>query len=300
MSLSVVVHTKNAAATLPLALKSVSFADELIVIDMQSSDDTVSVAKEAGAVVYSYEDLGFADPARNFGIEQATSDWILVLDADEEVSVSLASWILSILKSPTATEAYFLPRTNIIFGKALAHTGWWPDYQLRFFKKGIVKWKDGVHQMPQAQGKIEYLPIDVNCALIHHNYQTLDQFIDRLNRYTTIKAAELSSDSKAPKAVPEPVTIFSQEFLSRFFAHQGIKDGVHGLSLSLLQATYELVVSLKVWQTAGFKPESSERQSITQLRQWQQELNYWLADWEFQQASSWQKWWWRLRRKYKW
>lgn len=306
MPLSVIIHTKNAAETIVQALSSVAFADEIIVVDMESSDETRHLAKKHGAKVVSHPDVGFADPARNFGLEQARHDWILVLDADEEVPSQLRSFVQQVLEGEVDPElqasAYYLPRKNIIFNQWLAHTGWWPDYQLRLFKKGTVTWQAGVHRLPDATVKPLELPSTEEFALLHHNYQTISQFIERLNRYTTIKANESANEIKVVTTLDaaQVMTAFGNEFMSRFFAHQGSRDGVHGLSLSLLQATYELVVVLKRWEQAGFPDEKTSLESIKAVSQFNSNLRYWLADWQVQHTSGPRKWWWQLRRKYHW
>jgi len=310
MPLSVVIHTKNAAATLKKALLSIKFADQVVVIDMESSDETLTIAEAELATIFSHPDLGYADPARNFGLQQASHDWILVLDADEEVSLGLQTFIQKVVTgSVTAEEiadAYYLPRQNIIFGQPLRHTGWWPDYQLRLFKKGVVQWQAGVHRLPDADGKTYHVPAEEDLALIHHNYQTVEQFLDRLNRYTSIKAKEVVFESGSSAITPSSLSAsqatqaFGDEFLSRFFAQRGDLDGTHGLSLSFLQAMYELVVQLKVWQASGFPPTQEPTASVAAVAKFQQQLSYWVADWHVQHGPAWQRWWWQLRRKYQW
>jgi glycosyltransferase involved in cell wall biosynthesis len=306
MPLSVIIHTKNAAKTLAQAISSVKFADEIIVIDMESQDETPAIAKKHGVKLITHPDVGYADPARNFGLEQANHDWILVLDADEEIPSELKSLISKIITGQVETglhaQAFYIARKNILFNKWIEDTGWWPDYQLRLFKKGSVKWQDGVHRLPDASVETIELPAHESTAIIHHNYQSIDQFIDRLNRYTSIKATELTSKNNGSKSLSssEVVKTFGDEFLSRLFAHHGLKDGLHGLSLSYLQAMYELVVKLKVWQTSEFAPQKSEPETVEALEKFNQNLRYWLADWHIQNSSGLERLWWQIRRKFAW
>ena len=306
MSISVVINTKNAAETLSRVIKSVhDLANEVVVVDMKSTDDTVKIATELGAKVFAYpHDLGFADPARNWALRKASSEWILVLDADEEVSSSLCSYLLEIVKNEVDAklvgDCYFLPRQNIIFGQALMHTGWWPDYQLRFFKKGTVQWTDRVHTHPVARGKVIYLPAQEKFAILHHNYQSVNQFVDRLNRYTEFEAAIRPEIEQLTGS--QVIESFSNEFLRRFFAEEGWRDGTHGISLAFLQSFYEITASLKQWQRGKFVPTTTaklaaEKQTILTLAKFRRDLGYWLADWQVKHSSGLVKIYWMIRRK---
>jgi glycosyltransferase involved in cell wall biosynthesis len=146
--LSVVINTKNSSATLEKALGSVrSFADEIVVMDMQSTDNTLEIAKKYDCQVYSHKDVGYVEPARNAAIAKAKGEWIFILDADEEAPDKLKDLVSEL--STTTTDSYFVPRSNIIFGRAV-NTGWWPDYILRLFRKDHVTWSDELHAVPQV------------------------------------------------------------------------------------------------------------------------------------------------------
>lgn len=296
MSLSVVINTKNMAGFLRNALESIKdLADEIVIVDMSSSDDTVKVASEYTDKIFQYgKDLLFADPARNFALGKASGDWIFVIDADEEVGVALKSLIKLIssghAKQDMDGDCYFIPRRNIIFGKKMQKTGWWPDYQMRLFKKGHAEWTDKVHTAPITQGKVIHLPPQDEFAIIHHNYQNVSQFIERLNRYTTVQ----SDDKKV--ANPEVIKAFGDEFFRRFFAQGGVEEGTHGLSLSFLQAMYEAVVVLKEWEKGGFSEGNCE--ALPQLQLFHRQLGYWLADWHVQHSQGIPRLIWQLRRKW--
>lgn len=306
MSLSAIIHTKNAAATLEAALESVVFADEIIVVDMESTDQTPELARSHGAKVVIFPDRGFADPARNFGLSQAKYDWVLVLDADEEISLSLRQEIQRIVAGQGDTtdqseiaDVYYLPRKNLIFNRWLQHTGWWPDYQIRLFKRGSVSWSDRVHELPKVTGTSRQLPALEELAIIHHNYASLEAYLERLDRYTTIKAREINSQPEQPTLSSAVLfDVFGQEFIRRLFAQEGLKDGPQGVSLSLLQSMYELVVRLKVWQHTGFpQVQEDPTELIDHISAWERQLRYWVADWHYQQASGLGRIYWRIRRK---
>ena len=273
--ISVVINTLNEEANLPNAVKSIrDLADEIIVVDMHSSDNTVEIAKKNGAKVYQFAKVGYVEPARNFAIEKATGDWVLILDADEEVPEKL-SFTLKTLSQEEGVDHYTVPRQNIIFGKWIKHSKWWPDYNIRFFRRKKVRWSSKIHQPPLTYGVGKDLPAKKSYAIIHHNYQSIDQYITRLNRYTSIQANALASDGYKfiwTDLIQKP----TQEFLSRFFAAQGFKDGLHGLVLAILQAISEFVTYLKVWQSEQFANQQISINEINiQLNKSHNQLKWW-------------------------
>ena len=258
MKVSVVVNTYNEEKNIGRCLDSVEdFADEIIVVDMHSSDKTVEIVKEYGAKVFQYEYTRYVEPARNFALSKATGDWILLLDADEELPESLSHKLREIIEIDRA-DLVKIPRKNIIFGKWIEHTRWWPDYLVRFFRQDKVKFSDEIHAPPQTKGEELILEPKEELAIIHHNFQTISQFIERLNRYTDIQSDEKNKDQYEFK-IEDLLIKTSNEFFSRFFSGEGYKDGGHGLILSVLQAFSEFIVYLKVWEKQGFKEERIEK-----------------------------------------
>lgn len=276
--LSVVINTLNEAKGLPDALKSVQkLAQEVVVVDMQSTDGTPKVARKLGAKVFSHKKLSYVEPARNFGISKATNDWILILDVDEKVSPSLAKEIKEIIKSPKA-DYYRIPRKNIIFGKWMAHTRWWPDYNIRLFKKGFVVWNEQIHSVPFTKGVGSDLPDQEEFAIIHNNYESLDDYLDKTFRYTKIQSEELIKKGykfEFKDIISKPVN----EFLSRYFAGKGYKDGLHGLILSLLQAFSELVLYSRVWATEGYNDRPISNKEISLIfSEKSKEVKWWIKN----------------------
>lgn len=306
MKLSVVINTKNAEETIKDTLNSVKFADEIIIVDMKSDDKTVEIAEKYTDKIFAHKDVGYVEPSRNFAIKKATGDWILIVDADEEVPQELQKAIRGILdaskKGEKTADCYYIPRRNLIFNKAIEQTGWWPDYVLRLFKSGYVAWSDEIHSIPITKGEVMELPAVADIALIHHNYQHVDQYINRLNRYTTIQSEEIISELDEDQTQVDGSYItkkFYSEFLSRFFAQRGVNDGTHGLALSLLQGLSEATVAIKAWEKAGF-PESNrqqEEQTVAELVQFNKELAYWIANWNVENTSGLEKLYWKIRRK---
>jgi (heptosyl)LPS beta-1,4-glucosyltransferase len=306
--LSLVINTKNASLTLERTLRSAKeIADEIVIVDMQSTDDTVKLAKKSGAQVFvTDKDYGYVEPARNFAIQKTKGNWVLILDADEELSKTAREMIFKIINNeveiPLQGDCYFIPRKNLILGKWLEKTGWWPDYQLRLFKKDSVEWSDKIHAEPKAKGVIIYLPAKEENAILHHNYQTISQFVQRLDRYTSLElrssGKHTAVDREHAIGTHQVVRAFTGELIQRLFAQQGIDENTHGVSLSYLQAMYQVVSLLKSWEVQEF-PDFPHQQleTIAELRHFQRELNYWIADWHMNNSTGLSRIYWLIRRK---
>ncbi len=250
--ISVVINTFNEEKNIERVIKSVKWADEILVCDMQSEDKTVSIARVLGAKVISHKNMGFVEPGRNFAISKAMGDWILILDADEELPISLSQRLQELAKKDIEADFVEISRKNVIFNKWIENTGWWPDYQIRFFRKGKVSWNNEIHGKPKTNGAGLTLEPEEQWSIIHHNYQSVSDYLDKMSRYTNVQAQELlKSDYQFRKQdlFEKPLS----EFLSRYFSNQGYKDGLHGLSLSLLQAFSFFVLYLRIWEKTGFK-----------------------------------------------
>ncbi len=276
--ISVVINTIIEEENIERAIKSAKrFADEVVVVDMHSDDSTVKIAKKAGARVYSHERTGYVEPARNFAIEKAHGDWVFILDADEEVPLALGNKIRKVVENPSA-DYFAVSRRNIIFGKWMKHSRWWPDYNIRFFKKGKVAWDNHIHSVPITKGKGLDLPAEKKYAIKHYHYISIEQYIDRMNRYTSVQAREKyleGTDFNWHDLLKKPTA----EFISRYFAGKGYKDGVHGLAVACLQALSESVLYMKLWQYSKFKQQKlNTREVVLELKHSQAEMNYWTAD----------------------
>lgn len=294
--LSVVINTLNEAENIASAIKSVKkIADEIVVVDMESDDDTRKIAKDLGAKIFLHRRMGYVEPARNFAISKARNEWILIIDADERITKTLRKKILNAIQNDS-NDYYTLPRKNIIFGKWIEHTGWWPDYNIRLFKKSKVSWEDEIHSVPVTQGQgADFEPIEEN-AIVHYNYKDVESFINRLNRYSTIQARERVAIHKKfswQNLISKPTS----EFVNRYFNLEGYKDGVHGLALSFLQAFSELVTEIKVWQESKFLEEKTNIHEVSkELRASQKEMNYWISDTLVKESGNFTE---KMRRKFK-
>lgn len=274
--ISAVINTYNEEANIERCLSSLtSFADEIVIVDMGSTDRTIDKAKEFNAKIYTHPYTGFVEPARNYALEKTSGDWIFLIDADEDIPKTLKTLLKNKIKTPTKS-FYRIPRKNIIFGRWIKHAYWWPDYQIRFFKKGSVLWSDKIHSIPMTRGEgFDIPPVEEN-AIIHYNYQSIFQFIERLNRYTNIQAKELYIEGYKfhwSDVIKKP----TDEFLSRFFEGEGYKDGLHGLTLSFLQGLSMLVLYAKIWELEGLRQENIKLTDLEkELTDRNNKENYWI------------------------
>jgi len=287
MKISALIHTKNSEKTVEQALVSVNWADEIVVVDMHSSDRTVEICRKYTDRIYSFDDVGYVEPARNYGIEKTTGDWVIILDADEEIQEKLASRLRKLADEDP--DVWMLPRKNILFGHWIKSAGWWPDYNLRFFRKGHVTWPETLHAQPKYTGKLARLEADESLAIRHHNYPTVSEFIDRMNRYTSIAVSEKGN------AAESALRAFWQEFQSRFMAKEGYIDGAAGLHASLLQSFYEAVVRIKQWEAK--KAPSMPLNVADELSWMLNQISYWRADYMIKHTKGIRRVYWKIRRK---
>lgn len=248
--ISVVITAFNEEKKIVDCIKSVSFANEVIVIDSNSTDNTGKLAKENGAAVFKRPNHPMLNINKNFGFEKAKNEWIISLDSDERVTPELEGEILAVIKSNPEKNGFFIPRKNIIFGKWIEHTGWYPDYQLRLFKKNKGKFAEKhVHELLAIEGEAGHL----KNPFVHYNYESISQFLDKMFRIYTISESENLIKSGYQAELPDAIRLPAKEFLNRYFYGKGYLDGAHGLILSMLMAFYHLVVFLRVWEMQGYK-----------------------------------------------
>lgn len=245
--ISTVVICFNEAEKLQRCLKSVEdFSDELVVVDLGSLDNSIEVARKFGAKVFRHQFVSFVELARDFAISKASEDWILVLDPDEEIGKDLREKLKEVVKKQAFT-AVNIPRKNIFFGKWIAHTNWWPDRHIRFFKKGKVSWSDKIHSYPRVEGEALNLEAREDLAILHLGYQSINEFILRQNRYSGIEAKNLY-DQGIRFSWPSFFWKSAREFLVRFLRHRGFLDGFYGLALTILMMIYQMTVLVKLWE----------------------------------------------------
>ena len=278
MTLSVVVITHNEEANLVRTLESVQplIADgkgEIIVVDSGSTDRTVEIAKSFGAKVFVEGWKGYA-AQKNSAIDKATGDWILSLDADEEVSLELADEIGRTVQYPPAVHkivqktpdghlapiyinGFWMPRQNYFLGRWIRHGGFWPDRKLRLFRRGTGRVKETpVHETIEVdeyrKGGITVISRRLRGALIHHSYPTLSDYISHMNRYSSLGAEMVvaKSNGKVRFSVINIVLRPLATFVYNYFFRLGFLDGREGLLLHLYHAVYVSWKYSKAWELA--------------------------------------------------
>jgi len=221
--LSAVLITRDAAGCLPACLASLSFCDELLVVDGGSQDGTAAIAQNAGARVIETHWRGFG-PQKQFAIEQASHDWVLCIDADEQITPQLAVAIQAVLPAPTFS-AYKLPRCNRFMGRYLRHGEGYPDWSLRLFDRRHARWsEDAVHERVITTGEVGTLSGD----LLHDSAESLERYLDKQNRYSSLAAEaaiEAGKRSSTSRLLISPLIRFIKFYLLR----GGFLDGLPGL-----------------------------------------------------------------------
>jgi glycosyltransferase involved in cell wall biosynthesis len=241
--LSVTIIAWNEEERLRACLESVAWADEIIVIDAESTDKTAALAREFTDRVWVRPWPGFA-VQKNFAIEQATGEWILSLDADERVTPELAERIRTILGDDGPGDGYSIPRRNIFWGAWVRHGGLYPDYQLRLFRRGAGRFvQDAVHESVRVTGAVAPL----GEALVHQSYRDLEDFVRRSNRYSTLAAQDWIRRGRrvsVPALIMKPLG----RFVSMYIVQRGFLDGWRGLVLAVLYAEYVFLRMAKAWE----------------------------------------------------
>jgi len=243
-SLSCVVITRNEEANIQDCLASVSWATERIVVDAESSDRTADFARAGGARVFVRPWPGFG-AQKNFGMEQASSDWILIVDADERVPQPLHAEILSriVQWKPGDPVAYEIPRKNWFYGAWVRHAGVYPDYQIRLFRRGRARYNDvPVHENLIVEGPIGKLlnPFE------HYTERRIRDHFRKFGLYTTLAAKEKSKSMQrvgVEDLLVRPLIVFFKTYVAK----QGFRDGVRGLIVCGFASMYTFVKYAKLW-----------------------------------------------------
>jgi len=255
--ISAIIHTKNEEKNIAQAIHSVTWADEVLVVDMESTDATVATAQGLGARILQVPNADYADPARAAGIRAALYPWIVYIDADELIPAELAKKLRALAENPTA-DAYMLPRANYMFGHLIAHTGWGADQdkQFRFFRRDALEVHPNIHRKPSLMPgkKMEVLTEKQVPAIVHFNYVDSNHFLTKLLRYTDIEAKAM--DPEIPGTL-RMMSVAAKEFVLRYIALQGFRDGWRGLYLSLLMVTYRITALEKAAEIAERKAEGT-------------------------------------------
>jgi glycosyltransferase involved in cell wall biosynthesis len=244
MKITATVITLNEEHNIAAALESLAWADEIIVVDSQSSDRTVEIAGAFTDRIYSRPWPGYS-AQKNFAAEQATHDWIFSLDADERVSPQLAAELQQLQRAGEPEAAvYRMPRLTFYLGRWIKHSGWRPDYKLRLYDRKRARWEgDYVHESLQTNGKVDRLSGDI----LHYTVRDAAEHHLRMDRYTTLAAEQRRSQGKRASLASlliSPVVVFLRSYVFKL----GFLDGIPGLAIARFAAHYEFLKNLKLWE----------------------------------------------------
>jgi glycosyltransferase involved in cell wall biosynthesis len=240
--LSAIIIAKNEAAHIADCLDSLAFCDERIVLDGGSTDDTVALAEKHGARVISAPDWQGFGPQKNLALSQATGDWVLSLDADERVSPALADEMRKAITEAGA-DGYEMPRRSSFCGRMMRHSGWYPDYVLRLFRRGKARFSDdAVHERVICDGPVARLKE----PLLHHPVARLEDALSRMDRYSSLGADMLVASGRRVSFV-SGIVHGLWTFLRTYVFRAGFLDGREGFLLAVANAEGTYYRYMKAW-----------------------------------------------------
>jgi glycosyltransferase involved in cell wall biosynthesis len=251
--LSAIVITRNEAANIGGCLDGLSFCDERIVVDCGSSDATVEIARKKGARVELHDWSGFG-PQKNFALSLATGAWVFSIDADERVTPALANEIKAAVAYAIA-DGFELPRLSSFCGRVMRHSGWYPDYVLRLFRRGKARFDDAVvHERVICDGTVQRLKE----PLIHHPVEKLEDALARMDRYSTASAAALVASGRHVSFL-SGISHGLYAFLRTYFLKLGFLDGAEGFLLAIANAEGSYYRYMKAWLASRSRNNSLGR-----------------------------------------
>lgn len=243
--ISTVIVTYNEQNKIKTCLENiVDWSDEVVIVDLGSTDKTQATVKKFGCRLVKHPYVSHVELVRNFAISQCKGNWILVLDPDEQVPDTLKKYLLEYTQHNTQG-VLNIPRMNIFFGARISHTNFWPDYQIRFFNKGSVTWQEKIHSYPLSTLLPLKLPLNNELSIKHIGYENFADFIQRQNRYSSIRAQE-KFKSGDHFSIWSLIYLPLREFVSRYLLHFGFLDKTNGLFLSIMLMSYHVAVEFKL------------------------------------------------------
>lgn len=243
MKLTATIIARNEEEKLPKAISSIkNLVDEVvIVVDPRTSDKTREVGQKLGAKCY-LRDFDNFENQKNFAKSQARGEWILSLDADEEIPLALAKEIKKAIQS-NEFDGYLIPRRNFLLGREIKYTRWSPDKHIWLFKRDRGRWAGEIHEEVELKGEIG----ELENAKIHHSYKTVTDFMNMVNSYTELEAKRKAKNGERFNFF-KMIFDAKKSFIGRYFYKMGFLDGWQGFALSYMMAIYRLTTWVKVWE----------------------------------------------------
>lgn len=247
MRVSAIIITKNAGATLRRCLDSLQWADEIVVVDSGSTDDTAEIARSLGARVHATPDWPGYGPQKNRALEAASGEWVLSLDADEWLTPEGQAEIRQAIAGSAPHAAYSLPRRSSFCGRYMKHSGWWPDHVVRLFRRGAARFSDDLaHERLIVDGTIGRL----KQPLMHEAVVDLDQMLGKMNAYSTASAVMLARRGRRA-SLAGALLHGGWAFMRTYFFRLGILDGREGFILAVANAEGSYYRYVKLMLEAG-------------------------------------------------
>lgn len=246
--LSVIIITKNEAEDIRACLESVAWADEIVIVDAGSEDDTVALCRQFTGKVYVTAHWPGFGPQKNFALAQATGEWVLALDADERVTPELRAEMTQAMQRADHA-VYSLPRLSSYCGRFIRHSGWWPDHVPRLFQRGRARFSDDlVHERLLFDGVAGRL----QAPLLHHSFKNLEEVLDKVNRYSSAAAAMQQARGRHG-SLSRAVASGLWAFFRTYFLKAGFLDGREGfmLAVSNAEGTYYRYLKLLYLQSGN-------------------------------------------------
>ena len=248
MTISVAIVAMDEEANIGRTLASVGWADEIVLVDSGSKDRTCEIARERGAQVVVEPWRGYV-AQKQYAIDLCTKDWVLLVDADEEISPGLAEEIRRVINDPNAVSGYWLPRKNLFLGRWMRHGGFYPDPKLRLFRRGqgFVTGHDP-HDRCELQPEVPQTTRQFKHAMVHYTYPNLSLYIAHMNRYSSLGAEMAVAKGHRGFSFADIVLRPMATFVYNYFVRLGFLDGREGLLLHLYHAVYVSWKYAKAWE----------------------------------------------------
>lgn len=275
MKISVVINTLNEEKNIENCLKAVKWADEIVIVDMYSDDKTVEIAKKYTDKIFLHERMNYADPARQFALDKASNEWILVVDADELVPLKLKNKLLKIIENDQADVVY-TPHKNYFSGKLIKGVGWGPLQNLhpRLFKKGYFNYKANIHTNFEIKdnARIYYIK-NFEESFIHLAYIDFEHYIEKMNRYTTIESTNIFEGKNERNYLFKLFLLALWRTLKEIILIKWYKDGFRGISIGVLAMNYSLVAYMKLKLMESYNSEDTRGKVMGEYQKIADEIN---------------------------
>lgn len=247
MSISAIIITKNAGTMIRRCLESVAWADETIVVDSGSSDDTADICRAMGVQFTITPDFPGFGPQKNRALDLASGDWVISIDADEWITPELRDEMCAAMADPAAAQAYAVPRRSSFCGRYMKHSGWWPDYVVRLFRREAARFSDDqAHERLVVSGATRKL----RCPLMHEAISTMEQMLGKMNLYSSASAGMLHARGRRA-SIGTALLHGGWAFFRTYVLRRGFLDGREGFILAVANAEGSYYRYIKLMLLAG-------------------------------------------------